>query len=82
MKVLFQNKEDKTLRCLDVSEAGYDPGRKNLWFLGYGSDSGQAIIPNIGPLEAEKIIRDFYKEEKLDLTRHPADVSEMEFGSL
>lgn len=82
MKVLFRDNEDKTLRCLDVSETGYDPGRKNLWFLGYGADSGQAIISNIMPLEAEKIIRGFYEAEKLDLTEYSADVSEMEFGSL
>ena len=76
MKVIFRRQEDQALFCLIVSEAGYDPKRKELWFQGYGDRNfSEAIIRNIDLKEAEKILWMFFNQQSLDLTHmYPAEI--------
>lgn len=76
MKVMFRRREDQALFCLLVSEAGYDPKLKELWFQGYGSRNfSEVIIHNIDLKTAEKILWMFFNQQSLDLTHmYPAEI--------
>lgn len=75
-KVLFRDVFDQTLYCLDVSEVSYDPKEDSLHFQGYGEKNfGEVVFHGLGKDKAEKLIRDYYETDKLDLSDSPAETN-------
>lgn len=75
MRVLLREAHDsRNLCCMEVTLVGYEEEADELWFHGSGEDA--AMIPCLGPADANAIIHTLYEKGMKDLREYPAYINE------